>query len=77
VFKAVHPFDGLGFLLKCLLPALLTAVICGTEGLSVEQGVTEVPLAVKRSLARSLGALFVTSAVVSLLTYLSPFRPAS
>ncbi len=70
VFKAVHPFDGLGFLLKCLLPALLTAVICCTEGLSVEQGVTEVPLAVKRALARSLGALFVTSAVVSLLTYL-------
>jgi phospholipid/cholesterol/gamma-HCH transport system permease protein len=70
VFKAVHPFDGLGFLLKCLLPALLTAVICATEGLSVEQGVTEVPRAVKRALARSLGALFVTSAVVSLLTYL-------
>jgi phospholipid/cholesterol/gamma-HCH transport system permease protein len=70
VFKAVHPFDGLGFLLKCLLPALLTAVICCTEGLSVEQGVTEVPLAVKRALARSLGALFITSAVVSLLTYL-------
>lgn len=70
VFKAVHPFDGLGFLLKCLLPALLTAVICSTEGLSVEQGVTEVPQAVKRSLARSLGALFATSAAVSLLTYL-------
>ena len=70
VFKAVHPFDGLGFLLKCLLPALLTAVICCTEGLRVEQGVTEVPLAVKRALARSLGALFITSAVVSLLTYL-------
>lgn len=70
VFKAVHPFDGLAFLLKCLLPALLTAVICCTEGLSVEQGVTEVPRAVKRALARSLGALFATSAVVSLLIYL-------
>ena len=70
VFKAVHPFDGLGFLLKCLVPALLTGVICCTEGLSIERDVTEVPLAVKRSLARSLGALFATSVAVSLLTYL-------
>jgi phospholipid/cholesterol/gamma-HCH transport system permease protein len=69
VFKAVHPFDAIGLLVKCLLPALLTGVICSTEGLSVEGGVTEVPLAVKRALARSLGALFITSAAVSLLTY--------
>ena len=70
VFRAVHPFDAIGFLVKCLLPALLTAVICSTEGLSVEGGVTEVPLAAKRALARSLAALFVTSAGISLLTYL-------
>lgn len=70
VFKAVRPFDAIGFLVKCLLPALLTAVICCTEGLSVEGGVTQVPLAAKRALARSLAALFITSAVVSLLTYL-------
>jgi phospholipid/cholesterol/gamma-HCH transport system permease protein len=69
VFKAVHPQDGLGLLVKCLLPALLTGVICSTEGLSVEGGVTEVPLATKRALARSLGALFITSAAVSLLVY--------
>ena len=69
VFKAMHPFDAIGFLAKCLLPALLTGVICSTEGLSVQGGVTQVPLAAKRALARSLGALFVTSAVVSLLTY--------
>ena len=69
VFKAVRPFDAIGLLVKCLLPALLTAVICATEGLSVEGGVTSVPLAAKRALARSLGALFVTSVAVSLLTY--------
>ena len=44
VFKAVHPHDGIGFLVKCLLPALSTGVICSTEGLSVEGGVAEVPL---------------------------------
>ncbi len=70
VFKAVRPFDAIGFLAKCLLPALLTAVICCTEGLSVEGGVTQVPLAAKSALAMSLGTLFFTSALVSLLTYM-------
>ena len=69
VFKAVHPFDMIGLLVKCLLPALLTAVICATAGLSVQGDLTEVPLATKHGLARSLGALFVTSAAVSLLAY--------
>jgi phospholipid/cholesterol/gamma-HCH transport system permease protein len=69
VFKAIHPGDGFRFLVKCILPALLTGVICSTEGLSVEGGVAEVPLAAKRALARSLGALFITSAAVSLLVY--------
>jgi hypothetical protein len=54
---------------KCLLPALLTAAICSTAGLSVTGGVTEVPLAAKRALARSLGALFLVSVAVSILTY--------
>jgi phospholipid/cholesterol/gamma-HCH transport system permease protein len=69
VLRAVHPFDAIGLLVKCLLPALLTGVICCTEGLSVDGGVTDVPLAVKKALARSLGALFLTSVVVSILTY--------
>ncbi|MHB8522046.1 MAG: ABC transporter permease [Limisphaerales bacterium] len=69
VFKSVHPFDGFSIILKSLLPALLTGVICATEGLSVDATVSDVPLAVKRALARSVGALFLTSAVISLLTY--------
>jgi phospholipid/cholesterol/gamma-HCH transport system permease protein len=69
VFRATHPFDAIGFLVKCLVPALLTSIICCSDGLSVHGGVTDVPLAVKKALARSLAALFVTSAVVSLLTY--------
>jgi phospholipid/cholesterol/gamma-HCH transport system permease protein len=69
VFKAVHPFEAIGFLVKCLLPALLTGVICSTQGLSVEGGVSQVPVAAKRALAQSLFALFLTSAIVSLLAY--------
>lgn len=70
LFKAVHPLDGIGLLVKCLVPALLTGVICSTEGLSVDGGVTDVPRAAKRALARSLGTLFIISALTSLLTYL-------
>jgi phospholipid/cholesterol/gamma-HCH transport system permease protein len=69
VFKAAHPIDAFGFLAKCLLPALLTAVICATEGLSVEGGVTQVPQAAKRGLTRSLFALYRTSVAVSVLAY--------
>ena len=69
VFKAINPFDGIGVLVKCILPALLTAAICCTEGLSIAGGVTEVPIAAQRALARSLGFLFLTSAMVSVLTY--------
>ena len=69
VFKAMHPFDAIGFLVKCLLPALFTGVICSTQGLSVEGGVSQVPVAAKGALARSLFALFLTSAIVSMLAY--------
>src|SRR6185436_285384 len=69
VFKAVHPFDALGLLVKCLVPALLTGVICSIDGLSAEGGVTDVPAVVRKALARSLGALFLTSIIVSFLTY--------
>lgn len=69
VFKAMHPFDAIGFLVKCLLPALFTGVICSTQGLSVEGGVSQVPVAAKGALARSLFALFLTSALVSVLAY--------
>jgi phospholipid/cholesterol/gamma-HCH transport system permease protein len=69
VFKAAHPFDGIGLLVKCLVPALLTGVICCMDGLNAHGGVTDVPIAVKKALARSLGALFFASVAVSLLTY--------
>jgi phospholipid/cholesterol/gamma-HCH transport system permease protein len=69
VLNAAHPFDTIGFLAKCLLPALMTGVICSTEGLSVDGGLTQVPLAVKHALARSLFALVLTSTIVSVLAY--------
>lgn len=70
VFKAIRPADVANLLAKTFIPGLLTGAICCTEGLSVQGAITEVPQATTRGLARSVGALFVTSALVSLLTYL-------
>lgn len=70
VSRSIHPRDVVSILAKSLLPALVTGTICSTEGLSVAAALTEVPLATKRSLSRSLLALFAISAAISLLTYL-------
>jgi len=68
--NAIRPVDVTNLLVKTLLPGLLTGVICCSEGLDVRGAVTEVPQAATRALVRSVGALFVTSALVSIFTYL-------
>ena len=70
VFGAVTKADILNLLIKSFVPGLLTGVICCTEGLSVRGAVTEIPQAASRALVRSTMALFITSALVSLVTYL-------
>ncbi|MFH0952709.1 MAG: ABC transporter permease [Verrucomicrobiota bacterium] len=70
VFKAVRPADVLNLLVKTLVPGLVTGAICCTEGLSIGGATTEVPQATTRALVRSAAALFVISAVVSVLTYM-------
>lgn len=70
VFKAVQPADVINLVVKTLLPGLLTGVICCTEGLGVSAAITEVPQATTRAVVRSVTALFITSALVSVLTYL-------
>ncbi len=70
VVQAIRPADVINLLAKTWIPGLLTGAICCTEGLSVQAAVTEVPQAASRAVVRSITALFVTSALVSLLTYL-------
>jgi phospholipid/cholesterol/gamma-HCH transport system permease protein len=70
LFTAVRPIDVFNILAKSVLPAMVTAAICATEGLGVTAALTEVPQAARRSLTRALLALFVVTAVISLLTYL-------
>jgi phospholipid/cholesterol/gamma-HCH transport system permease protein len=70
VLKAVRPADIVNVLAKTLIPGALTGAICCTEGLSAARAATEIPQAAGRAVVRSVAALFVTSAVVSVLTYL-------
>jgi phospholipid/cholesterol/gamma-HCH transport system permease protein len=70
VFGALQPADVFNLLAKTLLPGLLMGVLCSLEGLGIQGVATEVPQAATRAVVRSILALFVVSALVSLLTYL-------
>lgn len=70
VFGALTQADVLNLLIKTLVPGLLTGSICCTEGLSVGTAVTDVPQAATRGVVRSATYLFITSALVSAVTYL-------
>lgn len=70
VFGAITPADVINLIVKSFVPGLLMGTICCVEGLSVGGAVTEVPQAATRAVVRSTAALFITSALVSLVTYL-------
>lgn len=70
VFGALRPSDVWNLLAKTFIPGLLTGTICCVEGLSVGRAFTEVPQAASRAVVRSATALFIVSAIVSVLTYL-------
>jgi len=69
VLKGLRPADLGNLLAKTLLPGLFTAAICILEGLRARYSITEVPQAATRAVVRSIAALFILSAVVSVLTY--------
>ena len=70
VFGAIQPEDIFNLLAKTLIPGLLTGVICSVEGLGVSRAITEVPQAATRAVVRSVTALFLTSVIISVFTYL-------
>jgi phospholipid/cholesterol/gamma-HCH transport system permease protein len=70
VFAAIRPADVLNVMAKTFIPGLLTGTICCIEGMSVRGAMTEVPQAATRGVVRSVAAMFIVSAIVSILTYL-------
>ncbi len=70
ILNGLRPADLYNLLAKTLVPGLFTAAICVTEGLNVRYSITEVPQAATRAVVRSIAALFIISAVVSIMTYI-------
>ena len=69
VVDAIGSRDVASLVVKTLVPSLLAAVICCTEGLGVGRATSDVPRAVTRSVQRSFVSLFVTSGLISVVTY--------
>ena len=70
VLAGLSQADVWNLLVKSFVPGLLTGGICCMEGFSATNSITEVPQAATRAVVRSTTALFVTSALVSVVTYL-------
>jgi phospholipid/cholesterol/gamma-HCH transport system permease protein len=68
ITRAIGPADLFNVVAKGTFPALIWGGICCVEGLSVESP-GEIPRAASRSLQRSVVALFVIFAAISVLTY--------
>lgn len=70
IARAVRPVDFGNLLAKTLIPGFLTGIICSIEGLSVRGAATEIPQAATRGVVRSVQVLFLSSVIISLVTYL-------
>jgi phospholipid/cholesterol/gamma-HCH transport system permease protein len=70
VFGALKPADVFNLIAKTTIPGILMSTICCIEGLSIKGLATEVPQAASRAVVKSILALFISSALVSILTYL-------
>lgn len=68
VFKAITPADVTNFIAKSFFPGVLTGTICCLEGLSASSR-HEIPIFATRAVVKSVTALFLTMAVISVLTY--------
>ena len=70
VLGAVSSADLMNLFAKTLVPGMVTGAICSIEGLSIGGAITEVPQAGTRAVVRSIVALLIVSAAVSVVTYL-------
>lgn len=67
---AMEVRDIFNLIAKSVIPSMLAAIICCSEGLSVGYAITDVPKAVTRGVQRSVVVLFLVAVVISALTYL-------
>jgi len=69
IVSSITPADPPSVATRSLLPGMIAAVICCAEGLSVGPMATEVPRAVTRAVQRSFISLFITSVLISVVSY--------
>jgi phospholipid/cholesterol/gamma-HCH transport system permease protein len=55
---------------KTFVPVLLTTTICCVAGMRAGAARTDIPQAATRALSRAIGALFISSATISIISYL-------
>jgi len=70
IFAVITPADVINLMAKTLIPGLFMGTICCIQGLNIKGMATEVPQAATRAVVKSIMALFIISALVSLMTYL-------
>lgn len=69
VLAGLTPPLGAVVLAKLLVPALVTGAIACSEGLAVSTAITEVPVATRRALARSVAVLLAVCGLLSVAYY--------
>ncbi len=69
ILSAITANDVPSVAARSLLPGMIAATICCTEGLSVTGAQTEIPRAVSRAVQRSFVSMFITSVLVSVVSY--------
>ena len=70
VLTAIKGSDLVHVSAKTIIPVLLTTTICCVEGMAAGSARTEIPRAATRALSRAIGALFISSAAISIFRYL-------
>ncbi|MGC6446295.1 MAG: ABC transporter permease [Rubripirellula sp.] len=65
----IHTLDFLFFVPKTIVAGAFAAAICCLDGLSVKAAITDVPRVSSRAGIRALGAVFIISAILSILIY--------
>ncbi len=70
VLSAIRWQDILLVTAKTVVPVLLTTTICCVAGLSAGAARTDIPQAATRALSRAIAALFISTASITIISYL-------
>lgn len=69
VFTSLSPVDFWNIIAKTVFPGLFIGAICCLEGFTISGIITEVPQAGTRAVVKSITAVLIISAIISLFTY--------